>query len=88
MLGHVGIMGGSDYKAPPPQTSPDQNKRGAPNQVREKLFGGARSLGLVKGSPPAGSLSGLSRQRGASRQDRPGTVLSVPVGHQVPLLRR
>ena len=42
-------MPGSDYNTPPPppppsQTSPDLNKSGAPNQVREKLFGGPGPL--------------------------------------------
>ena len=41
-------MGGSDYKAPPLQTSPNQNKRGAPNQVREKLFGGAGPIPILR----------------------------------------
>ena len=47
----LGLMGGSDYKTPPapPQTSPDQNKRGAPNQVREKLFGGAGPIPILRG---------------------------------------
>ena len=42
------IMPGSDYKPPPPQTSPEQNKRGAPNQVREKLFGGAGPIPILR----------------------------------------
>ena len=46
LLGRTG--GGSDYKPPPPQTSPDQNKRGAPNQVREKLFGGAGPIPILR----------------------------------------
>ena len=41
------IMPGSDYN-PPPQTSPEQNKRGAPNQVREKLFGGAGPIPILR----------------------------------------
>ena len=41
------LIGGSDYKTPP-QTSPDQNERGAPNQVREKLFGGAGPIPILR----------------------------------------
>ena len=42
------LMPGSDYNPPPPQTSPEQNKRGAPNQVREKLFGGAGPIPILR----------------------------------------
>ena len=47
-------MAGSDYKTPPPNKSGIRINRGAPNQVREKLFGG---VGLFR---LAGSLSHFS----------------------------
>ena len=47
------LMLGSDYKTtrpppPLPQKSPDQNKPGGPNQVREKLFGGAGPIPILR----------------------------------------